>query len=141
MAANSLPLDVKYSCDLIMNRVRDSSLNFSMQETPFSLYLTIRKTFVKSSPTSLYQNSSTAAQVNTTEIKDLKSKLRAAEESNSTLKSLYEEAVEDNEHTHIKVKELEKLLDDIECKVNQNEFETVDEIKREMQNKDSLITN
>ena len=36
------------SCQSILNQVRRTNLNFSVQETPFSIYLTVRKTFVKS---------------------------------------------------------------------------------------------
>ena len=34
-------------CDHILNSVRSSNLNFAYQETPYSLYLTIRKTQIK----------------------------------------------------------------------------------------------
>ena len=34
-------------CDHILNSVRSSNLNFANQETPYSLYLTIRKTQIK----------------------------------------------------------------------------------------------
>ena len=141
MTAISLP-NVKYSCEIVMDSVRDSSLNYSMRETPFSLYLTIRKTFVKSSST-LDQNSSVSlqnfastAQDNFTEIKDLESKLRAAEESQSRLKNLYEQAVEDSEATHAQVKELEKLLEDVTRKVN---LESVNKMESEMKIKDCFI--
>ena len=35
--------NIETSCDLIMNSVRSSQLNFACQETPFSIYITIRK--------------------------------------------------------------------------------------------------
>ena len=38
---------IAISCDKILNSVRSTNLNFSCQETPFSLYLTIRKSLVK----------------------------------------------------------------------------------------------
>ena len=38
---------IAISCDEILNSVRSTNLNFSCQETPFSLYLTIRKSLVK----------------------------------------------------------------------------------------------
>ena len=38
---------IAMSCDEILNSVRSTNLNFSCQETPFSLYLTIRKSLVK----------------------------------------------------------------------------------------------
>jgi DNA repair exonuclease SbcCD ATPase subunit len=44
MAANS-PFE---TCDLILRHVKTSCLNFAIQETPFSVYLTIRKSFSQS---------------------------------------------------------------------------------------------
>ena len=72
-----LPMNVKYSCDLVMNSVRDSSLIYSMTETPFSLYLTTKKTFMRSSSTfdqsssASLNNISAAAPDNITKIEDL----------------------------------------------------------------------
>ena len=42
MAANFLQQNVQASCVQILSSVRSSNLNFSCQETPFSIYLTIR---------------------------------------------------------------------------------------------------
>jgi hypothetical protein len=42
-----MTLNIKNSCDHIVNSVRDSLLNYSIQETPFFIYLTIRKSFSK----------------------------------------------------------------------------------------------
>ena len=47
MAANYFGGNILMSCDRILNSVRSTNLNFSCQETPFSLYLTIRKSPVK----------------------------------------------------------------------------------------------
>ena len=40
--------DVQSSCDFLLYSVRNSGLNFTSQETPFSIFLTLRKSFVKS---------------------------------------------------------------------------------------------
>ena len=40
--------NIKSSCDSILNIVRDSCLHFCLNETPHSIYLTIRKRFLKS---------------------------------------------------------------------------------------------
>jgi hypothetical protein len=37
-------MNIETSCDQILYSVRSSQLNYSCQETPFSIYLTIRKT-------------------------------------------------------------------------------------------------
>ena len=47
MLTNYPSSNVQSSCDFILKEVRSSSLNYSVQETPFSLYLTIRKSLVK----------------------------------------------------------------------------------------------
>ena len=39
------------SCDFIQHSVRNSGLNFSCQETPYSIFLTVRKSFIKSRST------------------------------------------------------------------------------------------
>ena len=38
---------VNISCDSVLNSVRTSGLNYSCQETPYSLYLTLRKSFTQ----------------------------------------------------------------------------------------------
>ena len=43
-------LAVSTSCEVILQSVRSSNLNFTIQETPYSMYLTIRKTFTKNLP-------------------------------------------------------------------------------------------
>ena len=43
----SLGENTRKSCDLILNSVRYSNLNFSVTETPFPMYFTIRKSFIK----------------------------------------------------------------------------------------------
>ena len=53
--------NVKASSDFLLHSVRSSGLNYVCQETPFSIFLTVRKTFVKSispsppSPTSILE--------------------------------------------------------------------------------------
>ena len=38
---------VQSSCDFLLNSVRCSGLNYSCQETPFSIFLNLRKSFIK----------------------------------------------------------------------------------------------
>ena len=47
MAAYSRSL-VQQSCESVLTNLRSSSLNYSVLETPFSLYLTVRKSLQKS---------------------------------------------------------------------------------------------
>ena len=39
-------VSVQQSCDAILHSIRFSNLHFTMQETPFSLYVTVRKKHV-----------------------------------------------------------------------------------------------
>ena len=45
-------MSAQIQCDKILNQVHDSKLHFLVQETPFSLYLTVRKRFNQRSPKS-----------------------------------------------------------------------------------------
>ena len=47
---------VQDSCNNIVNSVHDSNLNFSMTETPYSLYITVRKSLLKSSQDQVLQH-------------------------------------------------------------------------------------
>ena len=47
MVNNNPRPNIQTSCDFILKNVRSSSLNYSVQETPFSQFLTIRKSLVK----------------------------------------------------------------------------------------------
>ena len=38
--------EVSETCDQVLKTIKDSNLNFVLQETPFSLYVTIRKKFI-----------------------------------------------------------------------------------------------
>ena len=40
-----MTINIQKSCSEILNSVRNSNLNFSCQETPFSIYLTVRKSW------------------------------------------------------------------------------------------------
>ena len=83
MSVNSSSLSIKTSCDFVITSVRDSLLNYSIQETPYSLYLTIRKSFARSA--NLEHCLSNLGPQNFTEIETLKMKLKTAEEANLML--------------------------------------------------------
>ena len=40
-------INIDSSCDSILQKIRKSGLNFSCQETPFSIYVTVRKSWTK----------------------------------------------------------------------------------------------
>ena len=114
---------VKSSCDFVISSVRNSFLNYSIQETPFSLYLTIRKSFAKSSANSDQIRSCSVQNVllEHTEVETLTNKLKAAQESNMILQNSYEEAVNDSEKCYERINELESKVEGLKEKINHYE--------------------
>jgi exonuclease VII small subunit len=47
MSPQESNLTTEESCQVIINSVRSSCLNFSFQETPYSMYITVRKSFLQ----------------------------------------------------------------------------------------------
>ena len=141
MAVVSTNLNIKNSCEHIISSVRESQLNYSMQETPYSLYLTVRKTFARSSTAfgqNLLRSPLNIPQENS-ELESLKVKLKLAESSNENLRAKYVDAVDDSELCHAKLSELEAVIK----KLNDNESEnTSTDFKRtqsEILKKDEVI--
>ena len=57
-----MKMDPNTSCEILLNNLRKSNLTFVLQETPYSLYLTIRKKFIKKfAEPSLTENRKTEA--------------------------------------------------------------------------------
>ena len=116
MSLVSKALSLENSCELIVKSVRNSCLNFSIQETPYSLYLTIRKSFSNVSqepiliqpPVEIPNNVSEALLKE--EIKGLKMKLSESEDMNHRLRFEHEEVVNDSEECHKKLKNLEAKI-------------------------------
>ena len=103
------PKSVQKSCDLVIESVRASSLNYNLQETPYSIYLSIRKSSLKRIPTVDQEEVPQIQSPN--KLKELESKLKSAEAANFALKLKYEDAVNDSEESYLKIKLLEKKLE------------------------------
>ena len=78
-------LSVQKSSDIILSSVRKSSLNYSLQETPFPLYITVRKSFSKLKSDIEGLDEPEDLHVKENEKNNLKVKLKALEEENSLL--------------------------------------------------------
>jgi hypothetical protein len=107
MAATNPIKSLQNSCDLVINSLRASSLNYNLQETPFLIYLSIRKSF--STVPTLVPEVVVVAQIPTENksqdiLEDLKSNLKSAETANFALKHKYEDAVNDSEQSYSKIK-------------------------------------
>ena len=116
--------------DKIVHCVRGSCLNFSINETPYSLYLTIRKSFSKSTE----ENFSTPQQLSQssdTDLEIIRKRLELSESANNSLKLNCEEAESECETSF-------KIIEDLEKKVK--EFEQKDKLKEgEVKKKDDLV--
>ena len=102
MAAKSLTqnLQVEHSCSLIINTIRSLPLNFNIVETPYSLYVTLRKSLVK--------NSKAFANVKSESSEDKVNKL---EKMNQSLNANLEEAV-------LECEEKTEIIDELKDKVD-----------------------
>ena len=129
------------SCDLILQQIRTSHLNFAIQETPYSIFLTIRKSFTKSFQNHVLQNQ---ADPNSEKVSELKSdlenlldenkslvtKIEVLEASKISLSKTYEEEVAGSEtlkielnDTTVRVKNLHTNFQAIETKLKNVEIE------------------
>jgi DNA repair exonuclease SbcCD ATPase subunit len=115
MSLISQTLNLENSCDQIVKSVRNSCLNFSIQETPYSLYLTIRKSFTKAPQDSSNDLKNESENIINQEIETLKARLSEAEKRNQRLQSEHEEVVNDSEVCYKKIESLEtRVLNDKE---------------------------
>jgi hypothetical protein len=83
----------------IMNSIRSSGLHFCLQETPYSCYITVRKSLInpQSSPQILNADPSSNNIESNTKVLELKSQNIFLENSNLKLKQSYQDAVEEVE--------------------------------------------
>ena len=107
----------------ITNKIRSSCLNYSIQETPFSLYFTVRKSTIKSS-----QFSSSRSNISFEEPEqddqDLKTKHDGLEKENNALKNRLEEAFIKNEKQSKHIDVLEQKVQTLQVKIATAETET-----------------
>ena len=152
MAANFEP-HLKKSCDLVIDSVRKSCLNFSLQETPFSIYLSIRKSFARNKPIEeVGEKEPIATEFNKEndsalieEIKMLKMKLGEAEDENMKLKHSFEEKCDSSEKKskQIEILEVEVLHHEEDKMKLESELEIVEKnfrlLKKQVKEKDKIM--
>ena len=114
-----------------------------MQETPYSLYLTVRKTFARSSKV-FGQNSpqispNFAFPQENTELESFKGELKSAESSNEAVRANYVDAVDDSELCHAKISELEAIIKELKYKESENKSKDLKTIQSEILKKDEVI--
>ena len=137
------PIQIQNSCAKILNTVRQSGLNFSIQETPYSFFVTVRKSVLKSLQVSILDESETGT-VNLASnalTEELQSHCLFLEQSNSRLKSDFEDAVHELEVLQSEKNDLSEHLTESKDKIDivGNNIKVVNEEKRALQIKHERI--
>ena len=114
------------SCQGIINSIRSSCLNFSFQETPYSIYITVRKSFSKSAKSQgspeIFFSQTNKAESDQQDF--IQSKIKMLESANQILTQNFEDSVleleavtRDKKISEVKVETLNAKLCDFERKV------------------------
>ena len=149
MSIDHLNSNIQNSCQDILNGVRSSCLNFALQETPFSLFLTIRKSYHKPrydqnlplpqiDQESLPRNQETPND----QFSQLQSKFKDLEKANENLKGLLECEVLENEHSKQTICALKNQIDHLHENIDKvviEKVKTFAEEKRKLQIKHERI--
>jgi hypothetical protein len=106
----------------VISSIASSNLNYAIHQTPFSIYITIRKSLQKSQnqnipdlQTSAHEHEVSAQQV-------ICSHCPLLEETNSDLKNRYEDEILENEQQKKTILELNNIVDNLHSKLDN--FET-----------------
>ena len=114
--------NLQESCAQILRSVRSSSLNYASQETPFSIYLTIRKSWNKHHPghvpvalgSESLQDTGKLASENLSlksEVTDVKAQLKAAKDIISVIETKVEVAEAEAYQLHKSIKKWKEALE------------------------------
>jgi chromosome segregation ATPase len=107
---------IQSSCDQIIYCVRGSLLNFSIHETPYSLYLTIRKSLSNSTTEQNISSCQKLSHPSENDIAGIRKKLERSESANNSLQLNYQEAVGECESYLKKVDNLQEKVKECEQK-------------------------
>ena len=88
---------IQTSCQEIINCISESSLNYSVKLTPYSLYITIRKSFSKAHVPSCSFQSQSEKSLLKQQVQTLEDKLKEMEIAKDTLQCRLEEELNYNE--------------------------------------------
>ena len=107
------------TCNFLLKSIRSSGLNFSFQETPFSMYVTIRKSFIQSKSTKssspdekpVQHNDSVESELDKIKAKydKLLNEQKSLQKANENIKSDFEEAINECEANNEVIGNLQKL--------------------------------
>ena len=104
-------MDANNAAAVIVNTVKKSNLNFYIQESPFSLFINLRKTFIKTKTGGLSPSSniSNLEETNATIVE--KVKVEKLENEKTSLGDAIKHLEAENQETHNIVNELNKKLE------------------------------
>ena len=118
-------------CNSVLDHVRSTNLNFLSQETSYSVYLTIRKSFVKNVPNQYPADHLTprdeqvhtpvteANNVYEAELNHVKTKLYQMEAANATLTKAFEDEVEASNNLKMQLNDAGNKLDNLHSNFSQ----------------------
>ena len=114
-------VQIQNSCATILNIVRQSGLNFTIQETPYSFYVTVRKTAQKSSH---FSNSNLELHIGTLPqnplTEQLQSRCTFLEQANDHLRHEFANAVDEIEGQRNTIDELQSEKRDLNKQLSES---------------------
>jgi myosin heavy subunit len=142
------------SCQVILHSIRSSCLNFSFQETPYSMYVTVRKSFSKASKPETKGSPEGFFSPPRKSVSDkqgiLESKIQKLESANRSLTLSYENstleleaATDEKRILEMKIENLNDKLCDYENNVDtiiKNQTQAITSEKRSLQVKHELLS-
>ena len=147
-------VNLEKSCQEIINCVNGSSLNYSVNITPFSMYITIRKSLSrkkfqpKSHPVSDCVEASCDRLVHLEQqAESLKIELKKAEAESLSLKHEFEEALDDSESNYNENEILRAKISEYENKTeatvtqSRTKSDTIKQLKQENSELQELVQN
>ena len=135
---------IQNKCDSVLRCISDSSLNYVIQSTPYSIYITIRKSLSKCNPNldnkSLQsaQNDSFQSGKSDHQLQALQKRNTFLEDANETLRGDLENSVMENETSIQKIDLLERQNVTLAAKLNKENSENEIVVKQFQQFKDAL---
>jgi chromosome segregation ATPase len=114
-------LNIENKCNQILQSLKSSCLNYSAQVTPFSMYVTVRKSLVKQPINHHYEETNDVVEEKMDHIRELqvlKSRCKFLESSNEDLKASFEQEINEHENKISEIERLEKCLEEYCTEVN-----------------------
>ena len=136
--------NLETTCNFLLHAIRTSGLNFSCQETPFSIYVTVRKSYIQSrfsqTPEIKAAQEHSSSEIELTKVKEnfeeLFERHKRLEESYLKTKNEYEDVIEGCQSNYITIENLNRLNEEKSARIENLEL-NINNLK---DNKKSLET-